>query len=191
MELIPIACHHCGAPLDVPPQAEIVTCQHCTTRLAVHRNESVAWTEMLEELDERTEYLESSVDWLCLQRELDELDRSWQLQQQSAQRAGAMCANSSSRFSGPVFAWLPFSLFLVLTIFVALHDSLAAVFTGMLGLMATAIVGLIEDTSGGRSAFLRQRALLQHRTNREMARRLYEQRRAELHQKYNVSLNEA
>lgn len=57
MELIPIACHHCGAPLDVPLQAEIVTCQHCRTRLAVHRNESVAWTERINRIDERTEAL--------------------------------------------------------------------------------------------------------------------------------------
>lgn len=88
MELVPIACHNCGAPLQIPPQADLVTCQHCLTQLAVCRNESVAWTEALEELDERTELLaetagqlDSRLARIEYQRSLDSLSRRWDAQQ--------------------------------------------------------------------------------------------------------------
>lgn len=84
MELIPISCHHCGAPLQIPPQAELVTCNHCLTQLAVCRNESVAWTEEIEDLQERTEQLTDATDELAARvteveyaRSVERLDRRY------------------------------------------------------------------------------------------------------------------
>ena len=84
MSLIPVACHSCGAPLEVPDQARFVTCRHCGIQLEVKHNESAAWTEQIdaieertEEIGERTEQLVDQVAHLQLQNAREEIDRQW------------------------------------------------------------------------------------------------------------------
>ena len=182
MELIPISCHHCGAPLHIPPQTDLVTCQHCLTQLAVRRNESVAWTEKLDEIDERTDQLRDSVAWLYFQRELENVDRGWLGQQQSWQRADSRRRNSADTF----FGWGIVVIAVCLAVLVVLSESgsiLAGLCLGTLGLVGL-IVALFENQARHQARLRRLRAALRYSHNRELAKRLYEQQRADLQERY-------
>ena len=74
-----VACNNCGAGLDVPEGARFVTCAHCGSRLAVHRNPTAAYTEVLDRLDERTERMAGDLERIRLHDELERLDREWEL----------------------------------------------------------------------------------------------------------------
>jgi len=81
MELTPVACSNCGAPLQIPAAAQYVTCQHCSTQLEVKRNDSVAWTvrqQQLESIDRRTEQLVGQVAQLRYHSELNHVHRAWE-----------------------------------------------------------------------------------------------------------------
>jgi len=77
-KLLALSCNHCGAPLDVPPRAKYVTCAHCATRLKVMKTENAAYTEILEEVMQKTQEVADDVAVLTLQGELDRIDRSWE-----------------------------------------------------------------------------------------------------------------
>lgn len=85
MDLSPVVCNNCGAPLQIPASANFVTCQHCQSQLEVKRNESVAWTEKLEQLDSidrRTGQLLDQMAQLRYQTELNHIDRAWDREEQ-------------------------------------------------------------------------------------------------------------
>lgn len=85
MDLSPVVCNNCGAPLQIPDSANFVTCQHCQSQLEVKRNESVAWTEKLEQLqtiDRRTGQLLDQMAQLRYQTELSHIDRAWDREEQ-------------------------------------------------------------------------------------------------------------
>jgi DNA-directed RNA polymerase subunit RPC12/RpoP len=85
MELSPVACNNCGAPLQIPAAAQYVTCQHCSSQLEVKRNESVAWTEKLEQIetiDRRTEQLVNQMAQLRFETALSRIDRWWDREEQ-------------------------------------------------------------------------------------------------------------
>lgn len=78
MSLIPVACHKCGAPLEVPDEARFVTCRHCGIQLEVKHNETAAWTEQIEDIKEQTEELVEQVAQIQYQNALDTIKRDWQ-----------------------------------------------------------------------------------------------------------------
>jgi DNA-directed RNA polymerase subunit RPC12/RpoP len=70
MELISLSCNKCGAPLEVPINANFVTCSYCKSRLAIHSTENAYYTEVLGEIDRKTSKILSKVDTLLdLQKE--------------------------------------------------------------------------------------------------------------------------
>jgi len=71
MQLESLNCNNCGAPLEVAATSNFVTCNHCSTRLAVRRTESSAFTEQFEEVIDRLDRIER-------QHDLAELDRQWE-----------------------------------------------------------------------------------------------------------------
>lgn len=75
-------CNNCGAPLSVPGAAKYVTCTHCGTQLAIRRTESVAYTEKLDVIVERTEQIAEQVARLAQDNELERLDRQWAAEQE-------------------------------------------------------------------------------------------------------------
>ncbi len=84
MELVPVVCNRCGAPLQLPTNASYVTCQHCETRLAVRRNASLAWTEAIEQIGRCTEQLSDTSEQLANQvaqlhdhNAMARIDRDW------------------------------------------------------------------------------------------------------------------
>jgi hypothetical protein len=78
MTLENVACNQCGAPLAIPDAAKFVSCNHCGANLAVRRNESVTYTERVEELAEQTADLAEQVAHLRYQNELERIEREWQ-----------------------------------------------------------------------------------------------------------------
>jgi hypothetical protein len=82
MELITVACNNCGAPLRVPDDARFVTCNHCSSQLAVKHTESVTFTEKLNEINERTERIEDELAELRSRQEIEDLDRQWERQRE-------------------------------------------------------------------------------------------------------------
>lgn len=83
MSLIPVACHKCGAPLEVPDEARFVTYRHCGIQLEVKHNESAAWTEQIEDIKEQTEELVEQVVQLQYQNALQSIDRDWERQRET------------------------------------------------------------------------------------------------------------
>ncbi len=83
MELTTVSCSSCGAPLRIPADARFVTCNHCSAQLAVKQNESVAFTEQLGEINERTEQIAEDVAELKYRQEIEDIDREWDRQRES------------------------------------------------------------------------------------------------------------
>lgn len=81
MNLIPLNCRQCGAPLRVPEDVKHVTCLHCGTQLAVMHEGGAAYTERLDELDQRTSEIEDRVDELDRQQKVAQLDQEWEREQ--------------------------------------------------------------------------------------------------------------
>jgi DNA-directed RNA polymerase subunit RPC12/RpoP len=73
-----LSCSHCGAPLEVPPGVRYATCAHCGSRLAIHRTGTAAYTEVLEEIRDRTARMAEDLGHIRLQNELERLDREWE-----------------------------------------------------------------------------------------------------------------
>ncbi len=92
MKLIALNCNHCGATLEVRDETNFVTCKHCDTQLAIHREDGAAYTALAEatkRVEQQTEALADQVEdlsdqnaRLILQGELTQLDREWENRRQ-------------------------------------------------------------------------------------------------------------
>lgn len=78
MKVISLACNHCGAPLEVREKTRFATCQFCHAKLAIHREGNAAFTEVLEQINERTGQIESRLANIELQNEIARIDREWE-----------------------------------------------------------------------------------------------------------------
>jgi hypothetical protein len=88
VEVTSISCNKCGAPLDVPPGANFATCGHCGSRLAIHRSGSAAYTEVLEQIDQRTAAMWEDMETIRLQNELEQIDREWLIERERYRISG-------------------------------------------------------------------------------------------------------
>jgi DNA-directed RNA polymerase subunit RPC12/RpoP len=82
MRLEQMDCNNCGAPLEVPENVQFARCAHCGSRLRVHRDTSVHYTEVLDRIEKSTQRLEGEVRALQLQLELRDLDDAWEKERQ-------------------------------------------------------------------------------------------------------------
>ena len=64
MQLISLSCNKCGAPLEAPEGANFLTCGYCGSRLAVQRNGSAYYTQVLDQIDHKTTQILNKVDTL-------------------------------------------------------------------------------------------------------------------------------
>lgn len=78
MEIILLNCNGCGAALDVGPDTRFATCAQCGARLAVKRSETAAYTEVLENLERKTDAIADQIAELQRQNELERIDREWE-----------------------------------------------------------------------------------------------------------------
>lgn len=80
--LVSVSCNHCGASLQLSDKAKFVTCNYCGSRLAVHRTDSASYTEVLNEIRDTTQRVESNLDVIRLQNDLERLDREWMMERE-------------------------------------------------------------------------------------------------------------
>jgi len=78
MKTVPLNCNQCGAPLVVLESARFVTCGHCHAQLAIHHEGGAVFTEVLAEIAARTENIESDIQALRTELDLERLDQSWE-----------------------------------------------------------------------------------------------------------------
>jgi DNA-directed RNA polymerase subunit RPC12/RpoP len=82
MDVQSLSCNNCGAPLEVSPNANYVTCSYCKARLAIKRNASTAYTEVLTQIGENTGQMAGDLRFMRLKQQLQILDEHWQEQDQ-------------------------------------------------------------------------------------------------------------
>ena len=83
MELIAVRCNHCGAPLQIPADAQFVTCMFCKSELSVQRSEGAISTALLQGLSQKTDRIADDLGVLRVQGELELLDREWQMKRET------------------------------------------------------------------------------------------------------------
>jgi len=88
MELLTLACNHCGAPLEVGAQTRFVTCRHCSRQLAVKHTDNSAFTEVLEKMAGQTEAMAEDLRAIRAQNEIEQLDREWSAEAEQYMEAG-------------------------------------------------------------------------------------------------------
>jgi len=98
MKLESLTCNNCGGPLEVPEGVNSVRCNHCSSQLAVRREASVTYTELIQQVSDRTERLTEQVVQLRYESELDRIDRDWEHQRESL-----MITNKNGRQSEPSY----------------------------------------------------------------------------------------
>jgi DNA-directed RNA polymerase subunit RPC12/RpoP len=82
MQVESVSCNNCGAPLEVGPGTNYVTCGHCGSRLAVKRTGTSLYTELLEKIDQKTDAMARQLAELRYHAELERIDREWEQESQ-------------------------------------------------------------------------------------------------------------
>jgi hypothetical protein len=103
MKLISVNCNGCGAPLNVGPNTRFVTCVQCGARLAVVRSESSAYTEMLEQLDKKTDAIAEQLAEIQRHNEVERIDREWELEKQQWMTVGKDGSKSEPNADASMF----------------------------------------------------------------------------------------
>ena len=109
MDLDSLSCNQCGANLDAPRAANFLTCNHCGTRLAVRRNESATYTELMEAVAKPLAAVADHLSDLAQEKALERIDREWEQEREQyyvRTRSGArhIPDATSSIFGGVVVA---------------------------------------------------------------------------------------
>ncbi len=159
MNLETLNCNSCGAPLEVATSANFVTCQHCSTQLAVRRTETAAFTEELEQLAEQ-------VRDLIREGKIADLDRCWERNKQrylTTERDGSKSVPSEAK----AVAWA------VVMIVAVLAWTTAAVAMGAKEFLWVGLVSLVIALYRGIDGYLRAK-------NYRTAHRRYLRRRAQM-----------
>jgi LSD1 subclass zinc finger protein len=64
MEMLSMSCNKCGAPLEVPTGTNFVTCAFCKASLAIRTSGNAAYTEVLANIDRKTDEILEHVEAL-------------------------------------------------------------------------------------------------------------------------------
>ncbi len=83
VQVVSVACNHCGGPLDVPPGIRFVTCTYCHSRLEIHRTGNAAYTEVLEAIRQDTTQIAGDIGAIKIENEVERLDREWLLEREN------------------------------------------------------------------------------------------------------------
>ena len=144
MELLSLACGHCGAPLEVPDGTRYATCGYCSSKLEVHRSGGAIYTEVLEAIQKRTAEIAGEVEILKLQNELERIDREWQSERESCMVRGK---NGSLSEPSPVVGTIIFIVVIGFGIFWTIAAGSMAPQMGLFGLafIGFAIFGLFNN----------------------------------------------
>ena len=134
MEIETLSCNNCGAPLKVPDIANFVRCNHCDSQLAIRRKDSVAYTELLQSLHEKTDSLHDKTDSLldqmqslAYQNAIARVDREWEREKKQY-----YIRNKEGHEFEPTMGSLVFSA-IVLTIMVVIFFTILSKFPPGMG----------------------------------------------------------
>jgi Flp pilus assembly protein TadB len=83
MHLETLNCNNCGASLSVSEEANFVTCNHCSTQLAIRRTESTTFTQKLDQIESKQEEMQDTLNRLEQQNKLAQVDRDWERERES------------------------------------------------------------------------------------------------------------
>lgn len=116
VQLLNLACNHCGASLQVKPGTQYVTCGYCGSQLMVHQEGGSLYTEVLSQIDARTENIQKDVQIIKLQNDLERLDREWQSQnlEEKIEESGKAKSGSNSSPIGAIVGAVVFIVFGIL-----------------------------------------------------------------------------
>lgn len=110
MNIIPVLCQRCGAPLEVADASvRFVTCAHCSTPLEIVREATQTHSRIIEEIHAAATESAKTLKVIELQNDLERLDREW-----SKQRAELIRSHEQS--SGPDILGLLFTAGVVSTV---------------------------------------------------------------------------
>lgn len=82
MKLTHVKCANCGAPVRISSEETTTQCSHCQSYLAVELNDSAFTTTRLSKLENSTEALETELDEVKRELDLERLDREWERERQ-------------------------------------------------------------------------------------------------------------
>lgn len=82
MNTTAVLCNQCGATLEVDEATRFVTCRYCGTNLAVRQSDSTLYTEVLDEIREKTREVADGMQDVRLQNELERIDREWMMERE-------------------------------------------------------------------------------------------------------------
>lgn len=103
-KIISVNCNHCGATLQVDEQTQFVTCNYCHSRLAIQRNASAVFTQVLEKIEAQTGQIAGNLKLIEMQNELNQLDREWAMSREKLMVGGRNGNRSEPSIAGGVFA---------------------------------------------------------------------------------------
>src|ERR1051326_9391473 len=63
--------------------ANYLTCNYCGSQLQVHREGGAVYTQVLADIDSRTQRIEQDVEQLRRNMDLEQLDREWEMRRQT------------------------------------------------------------------------------------------------------------
>jgi len=75
MTLVSVSCNSCGAALNVSNKSKFVTCNYCKSQLKVESSGETFYTEILDEIKD----VADDVETIKLQNQLERLDREWEM----------------------------------------------------------------------------------------------------------------
>ncbi len=78
-QAISVRCQHCGAPLQISDALRFITCGYCHTELQIVRDASTIHTEILSQIEAKTDALDGRLRVIEIQNEIERLDREWQV----------------------------------------------------------------------------------------------------------------
>lgn len=81
-QTLSVRCQNCGSPLQVNDGLRYVTCGYCKSELQVVRDASTIHTEVLQKVVNEIDNLKTQVRTLEIQREIAQLDQSWERERQ-------------------------------------------------------------------------------------------------------------
>ena len=78
MEIIKINCNSCGANLNLPETVNYFQCSFCGSNLKLVKDKDVLFTEVLDDLVEKTESISQDTRIIKIEKAIERLDRDWE-----------------------------------------------------------------------------------------------------------------
>ena len=135
MKLIALTCNNCGAAVDVSETTRFLTCASCGSRLAVVRTESSAFTELIEKIDLKTDWIAKQVAAIEFHNEIKRIDADWQQERASYLVNGFIPDQVSASFQAAIAVFIG----LVFSVAGAILDDMTVALFGM-GTLSMSII---------------------------------------------------